>query len=406
MSIEIIASIVIMVLLFLRQISILKEQNKISYAPVIVAVGTSFALLHFIINAQGEEFVLVLKESLGAVLISIILYVVTNIFQQASRHENSFVTRTESMSDQQMLQLQDRLASLERLLLETLSHKKDAPEDRAQAEARVLGVLSGNQHKILRNFAELEKWHSEITTLFEDFSSRDLPALDEVLKSHLQDLRADHQKSSESVLALLESIQKDGSLSAGEFDLLKKSVAEFNANSKEMATNITNALLSQSKEVVGSMLNVLKRVDSHAQHIDTLLYESESRLANIKNNSEVVMRQLVLSAKKLEEVQGVSIKLESASSQISDLASEIEKIKEDYARSKLSLDGVVGDFERQSVAHFGAVKNELSFMVQDVNSRIDELLQRLDGIKQHSEASENLQLLARQTKLKSSYLDI
>ena len=42
-----------MALLFLRQISILKQPNKINYAPLMIGIGSISSVVHFIIHPDA-----------------------------------------------------------------------------------------------------------------------------------------------------------------------------------------------------------------------------------------------------------------------------------------------------------------------------------------------------------------
>ena len=67
---------------FLRQISIYKEPNKINYAPLMIGIGAISATLHFITHPEATQTLLVLKESLFPILVSLILFFIINILHQ------------------------------------------------------------------------------------------------------------------------------------------------------------------------------------------------------------------------------------------------------------------------------------------------------------------------------------
>ena len=78
-----------MALLFLRQISILKQPNKINYAPLMIGIGAISTIVHFIIQPDTSDVVLLLRESMFPFLVSLLLYIVMNILHQTQVSQNA-----------------------------------------------------------------------------------------------------------------------------------------------------------------------------------------------------------------------------------------------------------------------------------------------------------------------------
>jgi len=78
-----------MALLFLRQIVILKHPNKINYAPLMVGIGSIATVVHFIIHPDTSDVILLLRESLFPLLVSLLLYIVMNILHQTQISETA-----------------------------------------------------------------------------------------------------------------------------------------------------------------------------------------------------------------------------------------------------------------------------------------------------------------------------
>ena len=86
---DLLLSFAFMAILFLRQISILKFPNKINYAPLMIGIGLISSIVHFIINTETENFILLLKESFFPLLFALLLYIIMNILHQNQEAENS-----------------------------------------------------------------------------------------------------------------------------------------------------------------------------------------------------------------------------------------------------------------------------------------------------------------------------
>jgi hypothetical protein len=78
-----------MAILFLRQISILKQPNKINYAPLMIGIGAISSVVHFIIHPDITDVVLLLRESFLPLLVALLLYIVMNILHQTQQTQNA-----------------------------------------------------------------------------------------------------------------------------------------------------------------------------------------------------------------------------------------------------------------------------------------------------------------------------
>src|SRR6056300_1372185 len=86
---DLLLSFAFMTILFLRQIYILKQPNKINYAPLMLGIGLISSIVHFIIHPEAQNFVLLLRESFFPLLVSLLLFIVMNILHQTQESENS-----------------------------------------------------------------------------------------------------------------------------------------------------------------------------------------------------------------------------------------------------------------------------------------------------------------------------
>jgi hypothetical protein len=65
-----------MALIFLRQISIYKQPNKINYAPLMLGVGAIASVIHFIIAPENQTLIITLKGSFIPILVALMLFIV------------------------------------------------------------------------------------------------------------------------------------------------------------------------------------------------------------------------------------------------------------------------------------------------------------------------------------------
>lgn len=88
---DLLLSFAFMAILFLRQISILRQPNKINYAPLMIGIGLISSIVHFIIYPEVVDSILLVRESLFPLLVSLLLYIVMNVLHQTQESEDSKV---------------------------------------------------------------------------------------------------------------------------------------------------------------------------------------------------------------------------------------------------------------------------------------------------------------------------
>ncbi|MEJ2414825.1 MAG: hypothetical protein P8Y22_06120, partial [Sulfurimonas sp.] len=86
-STDFLVSFGFMAILFLRQVYILKQPNKINYAPLMLAIGFIATILHFITYPINDELIVVVRESLFPLLVALILFIIMNIMHQTQQSE-------------------------------------------------------------------------------------------------------------------------------------------------------------------------------------------------------------------------------------------------------------------------------------------------------------------------------
>ncbi|MDD2838741.1 MAG: hypothetical protein PHX59_07260, partial [Sulfuricurvum sp.] len=82
-SVDLLAVIIVMSLLFLRHVSVYKDPNKINYTPVVLALGIVGSLLHFTVYATTISDTAVIKESLLALSVGAVLSAIMSVMSQS-----------------------------------------------------------------------------------------------------------------------------------------------------------------------------------------------------------------------------------------------------------------------------------------------------------------------------------
>ncbi len=155
MPIDFLVTYGIMGLLFLRQILVFRQPNKINYAPLLLGVGAIGSMVHLLLHPETDNFLLLLRESLLPMFAGLMLFIVMNILQQARQHRYLQTQQefTQKLIDQ-VESLQSYISKLE-ANQQLLSEKEDSTRDRMgdifESERRALETIIENQQRFPGN---------------------------------------------------------------------------------------------------------------------------------------------------------------------------------------------------------------------------------------------------------------
>ncbi|MDD5400894.1 MAG: hypothetical protein PHQ93_06890 [Sulfurimonas sp.] len=411
-DIDLLLAFVFMALLFLRQISILKQPNKINYIPLIVGIGIISALLHFIIQPEAANILLTLKESFIPILVSLLLYIVMNVLHQTQQSEQS-KTQQEFIKElmEQITEIKEFSSELEKKMILNQNEDKQSQEEsreRFKHDVKVLDMILVNQNKFLQQFEQIESWHVDVTKSFENFTEVQLPSLDSVVHKHIDILRVTEQDHFNKVKVILEkALENKGSIRE-EMEELKDSLQSIGNTSQTIAKTIIKYTIEQLSEIIKPFEKELLSLKSHTQSINTSLYESENKLGGIKEQSEMIMKQMILSSKKMSELQAQNSSLHDIYASMRDLMKDIEVIKSEYVKSQSQLNMIVNEFKESKDSEIDNIKEQMDSLRVALTAKMDNFLEKLD---EHQELpndgiSQSVKFLSKQAQLKSSYSDL
>ena len=371
-----------MALLFLRQVAILKKPNKINYAPLILAIGTIAALIHFIIHPDPSDAILLVRESALPFLVALILYTIMNILNQTKESENA------KLHDAFIKVLVEEIAQLKKFILDLETRMTEfAQEDRAiQQETRqkfkedikILDVIEKNQQLYMKQFDEL----------FTHFSEVQMPELDSVVHKHIDLLRIAEQDHYNKLTQLLQkAVEGRGDIS-DDLDDLREKIESIKSLSDDVAKAIVEKTVSRLKlltqEVEGEMLSL----KLHTEGVKTVLLEDENILANIRTQSEIVMKQMLLSSNKMKEFEKQNEHIMQIYDSVKELAIEMESIKADYIKSQAYLTQLSQELAESKDENLEAMKHKIDEVNNALSQKIDVSLEKL--YEHYHTANENI----------------
>jgi len=393
-------------LLFVRHILIFRQENKINYSPLVIAIGIISSIIHFITYPETKDLILLLRESFFPLVISLFLYIVMNILHQTQSVQNS-ILQLESTHDliAQISELKLFTTELEKEMLskqeEDLIAQKEI-RNKFNEDIKSLELIQSNQIKFLEKFEAMEKWYKDITDQFDNFTKIQLPALDGIVHRHIETLRIEDQEHFKKIKIMIEK----SLLNKCDIDEKISDVKDKLDSIKEMpdliAKSIKEHILVQLSDLMKSFEHQIISLKSHTEGMNTSLYESETRLTSIKDQSEIIVKQMVLSSEKMETLEVQSDKLYDTYLIMKELIRHVELIKLDYEATKRELSIILEELKDAEAKNILAMKEQIDSVTDILTQKIDD---SLDKLHKHyhmttNDVSKSLQMLTQKNKLK------
>ncbi len=390
-----------MALLFLRHVAILKKQNKINYAPLMITVGTIASLIHFIIHPTPSDVILLMRESLMPLLVAMILYIIMNILNQTkesqnAKHHDEFT----KILVREITQLKEFILELESRMTEYSQEDRKIQQEiqeKFQNDIKVLDTIQVNQIEFTKKFEKIETYNENVNKAFSYFSEVEMPELNERLNKHIELLRVTEQDHYNKLTRLL---KKAGDSRFGitedieDLKVMIESMKQLSESvSKTIVEKTSTKLTSLTQELEGQIVSL----KLHAEGIKTTLYEDENVLSGIRMQSEMIMKQMRLSAKQMDEIEKKNTTLGNVYGDLEVLVQDIEKIKADYVKAQAQLT---------------QLSNELYTLKEnssdDIKEMLAEFLKNLDEnySKTHENITENVKMMAKKAQLQKGYTQL
>jgi len=398
-----------MALLFLRQISILKQANKINYAPLMVGIGAISSIVHFIIFPDQKEISLLLRESLLPLLVSLLLYIVMNILHQTQqtqslRSQDGFAQALAS----QLAEMKEFMGGIEkRIALSQYDELKAKEEifEKFKQDMKALEGIKENQSRFLEKIDEFEVWQQSVSNAFLEFSTVQLPELDNVVHKHIDILRIAEQEHHNQLKNMLNKALQSKLETLDEIEALKAQLSEMSRLSTDIADSITEHTLVNLSGVTQSFSRQLLSLKSQTESMGTSLSEDENRLIGIRNQSEMIMKQMILSSKKMDELKEKNDSFSTTYLSVKDLLHDIELIKSDYVKSQAQLSSIAKEMKFSEEEQIEALKNHVEVVSEMLSKKIDDSLEKLH---EHyhiadSDISESVKILSKKLQIQKGY---
>lgn len=403
---DLLLAFLFMAVLFIRQIFILKQANKINYGPLMLGIGAISSLVHFIIHPDTQDILLLLRESLFPLLVALLLYIVMNILHQTQESENAkSQAQIAKTLIEQVTELKSFVEDLETRMVKFSQDDRTAQEEvreKFKHDIKALDVIKLNQEKFIDKFDELESWHTNVSKEFENFTEVQMPALDDVVHKHIDILRVAEQDHYNQLKKILERAVNSRGDIAQDLEELKANIMSMKGLSDEIAKSITRHTLQQLSEVTDDFKTQIVSLKSHAEGVKTSLYEGDSTLESIRSQSEIIMKQMLLSSNRMQELKDKNEGLYDLYSVVKEVMMEIESIKSDYVQSQLQLTKISDEFKSSESEQLKSMQLQIESLGETLTTKIDESLEQLH---EHyhiagDDITQSVQMLSKRAQLK------
>lgn len=401
-----------MALLFLRHVAILKKPNKINYAPLMIAIGVLASLVHLIIHPDPSNIILLIRESLMPLVVAVILYIVMNILNQTKESYNA------KLHDEFTQVLASEIAQLKKFILDLESRMTEySQQDRTtqleiqkkfETDVKALESIQANQMEFAKKFDTIQEWHESVNKSFSYFSEVQMPEFDNVVHKHIDMLRVAEQDHYNKLTQLLEKAGESRYDIAEDIETLKNSLESMKSLSDNVAKTIVEKTFSSFANLTQEFEAQLVSLKLHTESIKTSLYEDEGVLSNIRTQSEMIMKQMLLSANQMGELEKQTSGLSKISSDIKELVTEIEKIKGDYVKAQSQLTQLSSELSSVKEDNYIEMKQKIEELGEALSNKIDESLQKL--YEHYHIANENItesvKIMAKKAQLQKGYTEL
>ncbi len=394
-----------MALLFLRQISILKQPNKINYAPLMIGIGAISSVVHFIIHPDSTDVILLLRESFFPLLVALLFYIVMNILHQTRQRETAAIQDefTKELISQ-VTQLKEFVSELETRMITNQQEEKQIQEDvreKFKQDIKTLDTIEINQSKFMEKFDEMESWHKSVSKEFEHFTTIQMPELDNVVHKHIDILRVSEQEHYNKLKTILDKAVENRDDISKDIDELKSYLSSMKSISDDIAKSITKHTLQQLSGVTEAFQKQIVSLKAHSESIRTSLYEGENRLSGIREQSEMIMKQMILSSKKMDELESKNSGLYDIYTILNELIKDMQNIKADYVKSQSQLSIIAQDMKISGAKQIEAIGKVLTQKIDDSLEKLHEHYHIAD-----EDITKSVQILAKKAQLQKGYTDL
>ncbi len=394
-----IISFMIMAVIFLRQISIFKQPNKINYAPLILGIGAIASVIHFIIS-NNPDFVLTLKGSFIPMLIALMLYIIMNIMHQTQVADNERVRMefTQSLIEQ-INKLQDFTEGLEHRINAYALEEKKLQEEFAKKFSISLDNLERllkNQQEFKEQFGEMAYWHKELTDLFINFTEFKLPELDSMVHNHINNLRISEEEHYNRLIKVFDEVLGDKERIRKELVKIENELKGIEGISDKISHTIIQKVLKDVSKISETFESELVGLQQFGKALRRSLTEGEQTIYSIQKKGEYIINQMEHLSTDIEDFDERKRVIDEMGRKLYPLIEKVEIIQQEYIKTISDLQAISNDIKQHEMIYLERFSKQTETAVEAINQAAKEAF---EDIRYTEEISDNVKILAKKAQL-------
>ncbi len=407
-DLDLLITFTLMGLLFLRQIAIFKQPNKINYSPLLLGIGAIGSMSHLLLHPEHSDFYILFRESLLPMFFGLLLYIIMNILHQTQVGIES-QKRTDVLSrfaievehiKRNMEASEVRLQSLNA----TEQEIKHILEKFSNIDFSSLKSIEENQQTFVQKFEAIFEQQHEALKKFENFTEEKMPDVDAVIHRHIDMLRIaeqDHYNHIQKALLAVMNETKELSKAMNTIQNTPAPALISDAKINEVVLK-TDQLLQQ---VVTDFERQIISLRAQSEGIATAMSESDRLVGDIREQEELIMSQLLLSSHRMQDLQEQSADIRSVYEPLLALMEKMTEVKTDYTQAKERLNILTQSLQSVEEFQFEKMREHIETLSETLSDKIE---QSLDNLHDHyniaqKDITKTVQELSSKAKIARSY---
>ncbi|MEA3523035.1 MAG: hypothetical protein U9R50_08660 [Campylobacterota bacterium] len=407
-DLDLLITFTFMALLFLRQIAIFKQPNKINYSPLLLGVGAIGSMSHLLLHPEHTDFYILFRESLLPMFFGLLLYIIMNILHQTQVGiENQKRTDVLSRFAIEVENIKKNMETSEvrlQSLNATEQEIKHILDKFSNIDFSSLKNIEENQHTFFQKFETIFEQQHEVLKKFETFTEEKMPDVDAVIHRHIDMLRIaeqDHYNHIQKALVGIINETKELSENIATIQNAPTPALISDAKIKEVVLK-TDQLLQQ---VVADFERQIISLRAQSEGIATAMSESDKLVGDIREQEELIMSQLVLSSQRMQTLQEQSADVGNVYEPLVELMEKITEVKADYTNAKNQLDILSESLQSIEEFQFEKMRSHIETLSETLSLKIE---QSLDNLHEHyniaqKDITKTVQELSSKAKMARSY---
>lgn len=406
LSTDIIVLLILMSVLFLRHISVFKNQYKINYIPLVAAIGTVGSLGHFAFFSNEQTWLLTLQESLILASTGIILAVLMSVMTQTQQLAQQ---RREQMDINSILSQIEELKQKTNFFtekLQLLSQIEDSTHEQFRAvfkeEIDSLNMIQANQKLFIGKIEAMLAQQHMAQEKFQEFTLTEIPSLDNVIHRHIDLLRISEQDHFNQLKQSEQESCDERKKILNELSTINEQLRIISKSST--GNEIASAIQEQMSKIVSEFAKQVQTLSSKSGSIATQLMENESILKGTREQSELIMQQMVLSAKQMKEIAAGGREVYESFKPLTSMFISAESMHKEFIQAKTKLNELIISLEAYEKHEYRLLRENLERVASEAVVQMQLFTDKLTIHETSQEPSaEQIRNLNQKVKMQRSY---